>query len=110
MWGLNDPRRKRAHYSAGSCSTTLPAEKKERDRDGDQDHAEGRLSRHFQSRIAAPVRRPKLARGYAAPSVYQHLAHLPDLIIPNLDGTYPPPPPPFFFPFLLVYAHATKLV
>jgi len=80
------PRRKRPGSAGGPSSTTPPAEKKERTHDGDQDHAlEVRLSRHFQPRIPPPVRRAKIARGYAAPSVYQHLAHLPDLITPNLD-------------------------
>ncbi|WAQ83368.1 hypothetical protein PtA15_3A738 [Puccinia triticina] len=81
---VQGPRSKRNRSSScSSLSAPAPAPKKGTD-NGEQE-ALG-ISKHFElRRPAAQIKSGKKARGYAAPSQYQHLHHLPDLIAPNLD-------------------------
>ncbi|KAA1078941.1 hypothetical protein PGTUg99_008369 [Puccinia graminis f. sp. tritici] len=67
--------------SAPSVSASIACEK-----DTCDDQQKVMISKHFKPGLPPhTTRKKKKARQYAAPAVYQHLNHLPDLIAPSLD-------------------------
>ncbi|EFP81737.2 uncharacterized protein PGTG_07986 [Puccinia graminis f. sp. tritici CRL 75-36-700-3] len=91
------PFKRNRSLSASSFSASIACEK-----DTCDDHEKVMISKHFKPGLPAHTpRKQKKARQYAAPAVYQHLNHLPDLIAPSLDvsvslllGNYRKPPSP----------------